>query len=290
MANTNNSTPNIGADTEKKTSHSRAYSAAAILLAAVTIINMLLVGSLFTKTNEIYQGTSNTMQSINHINSNLLEINSNVLKIVSGIGDPAEIADNTVLEFDVIHDLFKQFEGVEGRSDATIKRYNSAKTFILSYEERLKGLQDQYNTNGPESLGNMNNLYTQYIQHLQVTATEMLTATIDVVGTDTAKEMAKVYKNFYLTEGLMLLVLIVGEVAIFFIARYAKKSRLELEAREKMLAEVDAKLKNTRQKASSLAVLCQYPGHTARNCDEHHRHQVPGRTYVRRLQVLLELG
>ena len=53
----------------------------------------------------------------------------------------------------------------------------------------------------------------------------------------------------------MFLLLIVGEIAIMFIARMAKKARLELEEREKSLREVDAKLKTTRQKASDLAVM-----------------------------------
>jgi diguanylate cyclase (GGDEF)-like protein len=101
----------------------------------------------------------------------------------------------------------------------------------------------------------MKALYTQDIYPLQVTASEMLTATIDIVNQDTGKKMAANAKRSYLLMTMMLLVTILGEIAIFFIARRAKKARLELEERERNLAEVDAKLKSTRQKASDLAVM-----------------------------------
>jgi len=53
----------------------------------------------------------------------------------------------------------------------------------------------------------------------------------------------------------MMIVAILGEIAVWLFARRAKKIRAELEEREKNLAEVDAKLKATRQKASDLAVI-----------------------------------
>ena len=83
----------------------------------------------------------------------------------------------------------------------------------------------------------------------------MLQATISIVNADTGKIMAANARNTYLLMTMMLVVAILGEVAIFFIARRAKKARLELEERERNLAEVDAKLKTTRQKASDLAVM-----------------------------------
>ena len=83
----------------------------------------------------------------------------------------------------------------------------------------------------------------------------MLTSTIDVVGADTGKITAQNKIRSYLLMWMMLVVAIFGEAAIWIFSKRAKKARAEIEEREKNLAEVDAKLKSTRQKASDLAIM-----------------------------------
>ena len=68
------------------------------------------------------------------------------------------------------------------------------------------------------------------------------------------KELQSKNKS-YMLMWMMLVVAIIGEVAVWIFAKRAKKARAEIEEREKNLAEVDAKLKSTRQKASDLAVM-----------------------------------
>ena len=239
----------------KRSAHSLPYILAAILLAVSYIINTLLVEAIYNNNREASQQTSQAMNSINRMNSELQTINGNVLRIVAGIGDYTEIADDTVLAFDNIKDAMNDFESIEGLSDTALKRYNHAKTLIETYDARLTQFREAWNAYGAESLGNMNDLYVQNIYPLQVTASEMLTATITIVTNDTGKLMASNTKTTYFLMVLMLVVAIVGEIIIFIIARIAKRSRLELEEREKSLQEVDAKLKTTRQKASDLAVM-----------------------------------
>ncbi len=242
---------------------SRAYTFGAILLAVVVLANMALVGYLSNKNRAISQKTSGTMSCVNRINSELKYINGNVLQIVAGIGDSTALAEDTQRAFDNIYDAMDDFDELEGKSDDLVRRFNHAKSFITTYNDRLISFREMFNKvdeNGQQLgtsafHGNMNNLYIQDIYPLQITASEMLEATIDIANQDAAKEGRKTVTAFISVEAAMFLLLIVGEIAIMFIARMAKRARLELEEREKSLREVDAKLKTTRQKASDLAVM-----------------------------------
>ena len=246
---------------KKSVNHSAPYIFAAILLALIYIINTLLVEAMYKNNSKVSQQTSSTMSAINRMNAELQSVNSNVLRVIAGIGNPSAAARDASLNFENINDAMKDFEAIESLSDAAVKRYNSAKALINVYNDRLLSFQTQWNEATEKGLtgqdafgGNMNALYVQDIYPLQITASEMLTATIDIVSIETGKKMAQNAKATYFLMTMMLLVAVLGEIAIFLIAKRAKKARLELEERERSLAEVDAKLKTTRQKASDLAV------------------------------------
>ncbi len=251
------------AKTNSKSSTSTPYIFAAILLAVIYIINTFLVVSIYASNSKVSKSTSETMSAINRMNSELEIVNGNVLRIVANVGDATQAADDATLNFENIRDAMADFEEIEDMSDTAKKRYNHAKAIILTYNEKLQDFRNAWNQQGKNGEvlgreafgGDMKALYTQDIYPLQVTASEMLTATIDIVNQDTGKKMAANAKRSYVLMTMMLLVTILGEIAIFFIARRAKKAKLELEERERNLAEVDAKLKSTRQKASDLAVM-----------------------------------
>ena len=251
------------AKSASKNYHSTPYIVAAIILAIIYIVNTILIETINANNNRVSQQTSKTMNAINRMNGELQNVNANVLRIVANIGDPTSAANDTALNFQNIEDAMHDFESIEGLSDTAKHRYNHAKKVIETYNARLLEFREQWNqaregggTMGTDAFSSgMNSLYVQDIYPLQVTASEMLQATITIVNADTGKVMAANARNTYLLMTMMLVVAILGEVAIFIIARRAKKARLELEERERNLAEVDAKLKTTRQKASDLAVM-----------------------------------
>ena len=124
---------------------------------------------------------------------------------------------------------------------------------IETYKKRLEALGTGTIETGDQNA--MSDVMNFDLYSLQITASEMLTSTIDIVNADTAKMNAKNTAKSYILMTVMMIVAILGEIAVWLFARRAKKARLELEEREMRLAEVDAKLKNTRQKASDLAVM-----------------------------------
>ena len=241
---------------------SRAYLFAALLVAVIYIINAVLVDNIYNNNTKVSDETQQTMSAINKMNGQLSEINSDVVAIIANVGNRTAHANSARAHFAVIEDAMEDFEALDTSEMAT-RRYNHAKVVIKTYQSRLEQFSAMWNEAGggendvSEQVfgGDMKSLYTQDIYPLQVTASEMLLATIDIVNDDTEVKMDENKRNTYILMGLMLLVAILSEIAIFIVAKRASKARADLEEREKNLREVDAKLKSTRQKASDLAVM-----------------------------------
>ena len=229
------------------------YVFAAILIAVIYIINTLLVENIYSSNMKTSKTTSTCMNSLNRINSYLSELNQNSLSIAAGVGSPMALIAQTDGLYANIQDAEAQFESIEGLSPEVTKRYSYAKAMIDTYKKTLEGLGTGTVMSGDKDA--MSDVMNFELYPLQVTASEMLTSTIDIVNMDSAKLNAKNTSKSYLLMTLMMVIAILAELAVWLFARRAKKARQELEEREMKLAEVDAKLKNTRQKASDLAVM-----------------------------------
>ena len=238
----------------KKSKGSGAYIFAGILIAIIYIINTFLVEKIYWGNQEVSRKTGRAMNSLNRINDELTSINMDTLSIAAGLISPDEmgiVMGDTNKRYGNIVASEHQFESIDGLSEDVKNRYNYAKALIAAYKEKLDSL-------GTEAVGDeekMNYILKQDIYPLQTTASEMLVATIDVVNVDTERMSKQNTKMAFGLMTAMMIVAILGEIAVWLFARRAKKARLELEEREKNLAEVDAKLKATRQKASDLAVM-----------------------------------
>lgn len=229
------------------------YIFAAILIAVIYVINTFLVENIYWSNAETSQRVSKSNNSLNRMDSYLSELNKNSLSIAAGVGNPMALIAQTDGLYANIQDAEKQFESIEGISPEATKRYSYAKAMIETYKKRLEALGTGTIESGDQNA--MSDVMNFDLYSLQITASEMLTSTIDIVNSDTAKMNAKNTAKSYILMTVMMIVAILGEIAVWLFARRAKKARLELEEREMRLAEVDAKLKNTRQKASDLAVM-----------------------------------
>lgn len=242
--------------TNKKSKGSGAYIFAGILIAIIYIINTFLVESIYWGNQEVSQKTGQANSALNKINSELTAINMDSISIAAGIIPPEDIGitmGDTNKRYGNIIAAEHQFEAIEDLNPTVLKRYNYAKSLITAFKDKLDSLGTKNVQAGNEEM--MSNILKQEIYPLQTTASEMLISTIDVVNVETAKMNAANTKRAFALMTVMMIVAILGEIAVWLFARRAKKIRAELEEREKNLAEVDAKLKATRQKASDLAVI-----------------------------------
>ena len=233
---------------------SRFYLFAGILVAIIYCVNAMLVDNIYWTNANVSSNTQLCMNSLNRINSQVTEINLSTVSIAAGLKTNIDaITTDTDNRYNDILACEEQFESIEGLSDLALKRYHYAKAIIATYKASLDAMGTNVIASG--DFEEMNYILKQDIYPLQVTASEMLTATIDVVGADTGRANAKNQAKSFLLMYMMLVVAILGEIAIWIFARRSKKARAEIEEREKNLAEVDAKLKSTRQKASDLAIM-----------------------------------
>ena len=248
-------------DKTKSGGASTPYIVAAILVAVMYVINATLVNRIYMNNRKMSQETSNTMSAINRINSQISEINGDVLSIIANVGNATAHANSATAHFEVIHEAAEDFRKFDV-SDSAKRRFEHAMVVVDTYEARLTQFREMWNqateqggTLGTDAFGgDMEALYTQDIYPLQVTASQMLISTIDIVNIDTAKKSAANAKQSYFLMFLMLAVFILSEIAVFVVAKLAKKQRLELEERERNLAEVDAKLTTSRQNVNELAL------------------------------------
>ena len=239
---------------KNKTMGAGVYIFAALLLAVIYIINTLLVESIYRNNSNMSTRTSTAMNCLNRINSELSEINMDTLGLAAGIKtDMAVITSDTNRRYANIKDAENTFRHLDGVSDDAMRRFEYAMSIVETYKKRL----DSLGTGTVESGDyiEMGYILKQDIYPLQISASEMLTSTIDVMSVKIASMMKKNAINTYLLMTIMMIVAILGEIAIWLFAKRSKKVRLELDERERSLAEVDAKLKATRQKATDLAEM-----------------------------------
>ena len=234
---------------------SRAYLLTAIMLTITTILNGLLVGYLYSQTVVTSQKSSITMSTINSLNSELLDINSDVLLYVAGSIGQSESKSNVEIKIANFDKTVQGFKAKNSLSEIGEKRYNSALSMYRAYTESLDELfSDENNIEDKATQADISQFYTTQVYPFQFAASQMLFGTIDIASNDTAKLQKSGAKVFIGIEITILVIYALSLIAVYIMSKAAKKSQAALAEREKNLAEVDAKLKSTRQKASDLAL------------------------------------
>lgn len=241
------------AKTKSKSKGTGGFIFAAIIIAIIYLSNTLLVENIYSSNVTTSRSTSMANAAINKMNSYLSDLNKNTLSIAAGVGNPLVLISDTERIYGNIVAAEHQFESIEGMSEEATRRYNYAKSMIDTYKNKIESLGTGTVESGDANAMTDTMKYDLY--PLQVTASEMLTSTIDIVNINSNKMNQQSKVKSYVLMTIMLVIAVLSEIAVWLFARRAKKQRQELEERELRLAEVDAKLKNTRQKASGLAVM-----------------------------------
>jgi diguanylate cyclase (GGDEF)-like protein len=230
------------------------YIAAAAIFGVVMILNMILVNTLFERTTAISTRTSQVMENVNQVMAQFNESNAKVLLIAAGIGDRDVFMKDIELNIQNVQKAEQKLAELDELPELAKKRYSHAKSAVNAYLNAYNNLKSSW-ARDDYSVDQISNDYTRHLQALHVTAGQMIQAITTIVGIDSGKQRVNGYKTFYMIEGIIGTLLALGELLIFLAAKFAKRSKEALAEREKNLAEVDAKLKNTRQKANDLAVM-----------------------------------
>lgn len=227
----------------------RGYILAGIMLAVISFVSILLITQSVQGVNKVYENTLKSNKCVNNINNQLSAVNRNVLMIISSIGDTDSLIEDISNSFDVIDKNRAEYEKIEGHSDLELRRYNMAIVFIDAYHEKMINYQ-QIVTDLDETTAR--NAYIQEIHPLQVTASEMFSAAIDVGSRNSEKKIAEVERNYRLFLLIMVVLFVGGEAAIFFVAKVAKKAAIIVAHKEEELAKIDKMLKSSRMNGADM--------------------------------------
>ena len=255
------------------TNNSRVYVFAGVLMAVVTLFNMFLVNRLHSTNETVLNNTIGSMAAVSTMNDELSKINRDVLMIVAGTGDPAMLVPEISNSFRKIEKSENDYAQLTGHSDMELRRYNQAVIFKDAYHDKIETYQDSFATLDPETA---RNTYIQEIHPLQVTASEMLSAAIDLGKKSQQAEIDRNERTYYTVEFIMAGLLLIAEIGIFIVARIAKRQRLALERRAQMLEEIDSKLQTSRQKVGEIAltnILTGMKNRYALDADLEERHE-----------------
>jgi len=279
----------------KKTAYNgKPFLVAMIVLAVVSVLNMIFVFNTYRDTTTTFTTTSDEMHHVNTANGHLNAANSAVLRIVGNVGsgdsqeeklaslkaNMAEIHEH----FQVIDYEIEEYMKTEGHDENAQRRFEHAKIYVdayhnrmLSYQEKLNGLTAFLDRNSEEYMDRTSpefnkkefdekydelqkfeddipNVYEQEIQPLQNAAQQMMVASIAIGSAAAGKRTAKTVLYLYYALGVMAVILIAGEITLFLISRYTRRATEEIERKNAQFAEASSKLMRSREKMEDIAL------------------------------------
>ena len=226
---------------------------AAISLAIFSAIFVTIIYIGFARTVKVYDDTIQSIKKVSTVNDELMTTNNNLLMLVAGTGssDPTNTINDINASFENITTELKSYEALD-KSDVEMRRYRHAKAFIEAYETRVNSMLSEF-IGGDETVSARRNAYVQEIHPLQATATEMFSVTMELSENHAEERVNNVQRAVMIAELVIIGVTILGEIAIFIIARVAKRNREALARQAAEIEAATAKFKHTKEKASEMA-------------------------------------
>jgi diguanylate cyclase (GGDEF)-like protein len=249
---------------EKKTGYSgKGFIVAAIALFVIMTMNTLMLIATYFGTQKIFNSTSSEMSLINSSNGQLSSVNEQVLEIISGIGNN-EAHINTISGlFSDIERKMDTYEGMGDHDKYSLRRMRHAKAYLKAYNNKIMSYRnDILNISSKEDpvaaasfSEQLPDIYQQEIAPLRAAASEMMVASININSAAAARRTASAIRYLYVVVAVLVAVLIIGEVAIFLVARYTRRSMEEIDRKNSQFAEASSKLMRSREKMEDLATV-----------------------------------
>lgn len=233
---------------------------AGVFLAVSVLIFMFVLYNSFTRTTRIYNETLDSIESISDINNRLLTINRDLLMIISDVTDKKiDLIADINRGFTSIDKDIEDYKNASDHSDIENARFYQAQLFMNQYRNQISDIGQKILANESAALKvdvNSDDFRATYIQEIhpvQVTASEMIGATIDIAQLDTADKIQRAKFTFQMVEVVLLAVAVVGEIVIIITARISKRNREALARQVEEIEAATAKFKHTKEKASEMA-------------------------------------
>lgn len=234
-------------------------AAVGLFLAIALSISTLLF--TYNRTQQVSDRTSSQSSLINSSNSMLSSINEEMLLMAASIGQiDAHIGASTGI-FEAINGRLDQYEKIEGLDELALRRLAHARAYLDAYQRRVLQIREDLmaaRQSGGAAVTNFMNsvpdIYQQELAPLANAAHSMLTVTININVANASRKTTENIRLMDVIALVMIIGLIVGEIAIFFIARRTKRASEEIDRKNAQFADASSKLMRSREKMEDIAV------------------------------------
>ncbi|MBR4318873.1 MAG: diguanylate cyclase [Oscillospiraceae bacterium] len=237
----------------------RMYGILGTVIILITVLNMVTQNLVYLNTRDALQNNIDSIQTISSIQQNFDDVNENVLLLISSLGTPdvqevaAETIENIEADFKNIDRDSTTYKSEKiADSEDLQRRFTHADYAIQAYRRKINEVRDGQLINLTHEEGM--SIYRQELQPLQLTAAEMLQATVEI-GTQLGEEEVNRAKGIRgAAQGSLTAVLVLTIIFLYFIGRSQINSIIEIRQKEQELTEAGNRLTKSRKKLMDSAM------------------------------------
>ena len=229
------------------------YKFTAVMLAVVCLFNTGVLSIIYTRAREINKSTTNSVKCMSVVSDRLSTINESVLSIIARAKSPESqnLISDIKYAFEEIDTNMEIYENEKYHSDEENNRYASAKETIQSYESKM---EDLFKLMANFQYDEIEDAYTNQIYIIERAAKDSISSAVDlsIKNAETLNKRNSVVHG--IAQLILIIFLIVGEIAIYFAIRRAKRNEEELEERSNALDAAGKRLRMSQQKMEDIAL------------------------------------
>ena len=227
------------------------YKFTAVMLAVVCLFNTGVLSIIYTRAREINKSTTNSVKYMSIISDKLSEVNENVLFLISDMkDDDSNVLQNEKKAFEEIEKNMKLYEAEKRHSEKELEQYAKAKEAIERYKNKLQELFNSMSNFGTDNVS----LYLDNVYIIEADVKTKITSTVElsIENAETLNKRNSVVHG--IAQLILIIFLVVGEIAIYFAIRRAKRNEEELEERSNALDAAGKRLRMSQQKMEDIAL------------------------------------
>lgn len=229
------------------------YKFTAVMLAVVCLFNTGVLSIIYTRAREINKSTTNSVKCMSVVSDRLSTINESVLSIIARTKslESQNLISDIKYAFEEIDTNMEIYENEKYHSDEENNRYASAKETIQSYESKM---EDLFKLMANFQYDEIEDAYTNQIYIIERAAKDSISSAVDL-SIKNAEELNVKNSVFHgIAQLILIIFLVVGEIAIYFAIRRAKRNEEELEERSNALDAAGKRLRMSQQKMEDIAL------------------------------------
>ena len=233
---------------------SRAYTIAGVVLLLFCVLNLVIENLVYVNSRKVYDRNIESVQYLTEMHERLTDINDNVMLLVVGVDENNgnDIQNRIDADFTALSRCEESYKALGHQSALELRRYHQASLSIEAYRKKIEDVRDTLSEAGYETASS---IYMQELSPLQVCATEMLKATMEIGTKDADTNVHRSSFMHGISQAVLILLAIVGVAGLIFAGKKAVQASEEILRKGEELEEASERLDRSRQKMADAAMM-----------------------------------